>query len=318
MHVHHQSPGQSADSVTIIEVGPRDGFQSVGPYIPVETKLDVIGALHAAGVRRMEATSFVSQAALPQLADAEQVLAGVGALRGLDAQVLVPTVRHAERALAAGADHLSFVLSVSERHNYGNVRRGTLASVNDLMQIVALMPCGTRMRVNVATAFDCPHEGRVEAGAVLALVERLALVIHDAEFALCDTTGRANPAQVAALFQAARDRFPQIAGWAFHGHDTFGLGAANVWSAWQAGVRCFDAAVAGLGGCPYAPGATGNVATEDLVWMFEQAGIRTGIDLGRLAAVARDVVALPGAQTGGRVRDALAARACLPAGTVAA
>ena len=312
------APSDARRTVTLIEVGPRDGFQSIGPYIPIETKTGILAALHAAGLRRVEATSFVSQKALPQLADAEDVLAAARALEGLDAQVLVPTVRHAERALAAGADHLSFVLSVSERHNHGNVRRGTLASVNDLMQIVALMPRGTRLRVNVATAFDCPYEGRIDMRAVLSLVERLALVTSKAEFALCDTTGRADPIAVGRLFSAARDRFPEVRGWAFHGHDTFGLGAANVWAAWEAGICRFDAAVAGLGGCPYAPGATGNVATEDLVWMFEQSGIRTGVDLDRLVVVARDVARLPGAQTGGRVRDALAARACLPDGSVAA
>ncbi len=299
-----------SDAVSLIEVGPRDGFQSVAPLIETDRKIGIITSLHAAGVRRIEATSFVSTTALPQMADAAEVLAAAKQLPGLDPQVLVPSVRQAERALAAGADHLAFVLSVSERHNRGNVRRAPLESVQDLQQIVRILPAHARLRVNVATAFDCPYEGRMSAASVLAMIEHVARVTESAEFALCDTTGRADPAQVASLFSAARTQFPGIASWAFHGHDTFGLGAANVWAAWGAGVRCIDASIAGLGGCPFAPGATGNVATEDLVWMFEQSGIRTGIDLDALAQVARSVTQIPGAQVGGRVREALAARTC--------
>jgi hydroxymethylglutaryl-CoA lyase len=303
-----------SDAVSIVEVGPRDGFQSIAGMIPTQRKIEIVAALHAAGVRRVEATSFVSTAALPQMADAPEVLAAAKSLPGLDPQVLVPNARHAERALAAGADHLAFVLSVSERHNRGNVRRAPLESVEDFKQIVGILPAHARLRVNVATAFDCPYEGRMSAESVLALIEHLVRVTENAEYALCDTTGRADPAQVTSLFSAARAQFPGIATWAFHAHDTYGLGAANVWAAWSAGVRCFDASIAGLGGCPYAPGATGNVATEDLVWMFERSGIRTGIDLEALTQVARTVTQIPGAQVGGRVREALAARAsaCTP------
>lgn len=299
------------ERVEIVEVGPRDGFQSVEPLIPTARKIAIIERLYAAGVRRMEATSFVSQSALPQLADAAEILAAAQALPGLDAQVLVPTARHAERAIEAGAAHLSFVLSVSERHNRGNVRRAPLESVGEYARIVAMMPPGAKMRLNVATAFDCPHLGRIDEAATLALLDPLVAAAPQAEIALCDTTGRVTPAHVAGLFTAASARFPQVARWAFHGHDTFGLGAANTLAAWHVGVRVFDASIAGLGGCPFAPGATGNVATEDLVYMFEGMGVVTGIDLVRLAEVAREVDTLPGAQTGGRVRVALAARACI-------
>lgn len=296
--------------VSIVEVGPRDGFQSVEPLIPTRRKLDIITALHAAGLRRMEVTSFVSPSALPQMADAAEVLQAARQLPGLDCQVLVPSVRHAERALDAGADHLAFVLSVSERHNQSNVRRSPLDSIQDLKQILSLASAEVRMRVNLATVFDCPYEGQVAEDAVLSLVERIAETTRTAEIALCDTTGRADPAHVARMFCAVRRRFPELAAWAFHGHDTFGMGAANAWAALLAGVRCFDASVAGLGGCPFAPGATGNVATEDLVWMFERGGITTGIRLEFLAEVAEHVAQLPGAQLGGRVRQALVARAC--------
>ena len=297
--------------VTIVEVGPRDGFQSIAPIIPTPVKTALIERLHAAGVRRMESTSFVSEKAVPQLADAPAIVEATARLPGLDAQVLVPTARHAERALAAGARHLSAVLSVSERHNMGNVRRTPLESAADYAQMAAMLPDGAAMRLNLATSFDCPHSGRVEASAVLSLLERLVAASTDVEIALCDTTGRADPRQVRDLFAAARDRFPEVLAWAFHGHDTYGLGAANALTAWDAGVRIFDAAVAGLGGCPFAPGATGNVATEDLVWMFDRMGIATGIDLERLIEAADMVAELPGAQVGGRVRNAIGARANL-------
>jgi hydroxymethylglutaryl-CoA lyase len=296
--------------VRIVEVGPRDGFQSVGPIIPNGTKMDLIRQLYAAGARRMETTSFVSTSAVPQLADAAEIVHQTEELVGLDAQVLVPTARHAERALAAGATHLSAVVSVSKAHNLGNVRRTPLESVDDIRQMATLLPRGGKLRLNLATAFDCPHAGTVPQAQVLSLLEHLVDITPHMEVALCDTTGKANPRQVSGLFEAAGAAFPQVADWAFHGHDTYGLGAANVLAAWHCGVRTFDASVSGLGGCPFAPGATGNVATEDLVWMFEGMDVATGFDLEKLVAVARVVASLPGAQTGGRVRDALSAKAC--------
>ena len=296
--------------VTIVEVGPRDGFQSVGPFIPTARKIELITALYAAGVRRMEATSFVSEKAVPQMADAVEVLAAAQLLPGLETQVLVPSVRQAERALKAGARHLAFVVSVSEAHNRNNVRRSPEESLVDYAQIVALLPAGMKLRLSLSTAFDCPFEGRVPEQATLAMLERLAAIAPGAEIALADTTGRATPGQVQSLFGAATGRFPQVKRWALHVHDTYGMGAANCLAAWNAGISVFDASVAGLGGCPFAPGATGNVATEDLVWMFEGMGINTGVDLAALLAVAGDVARLPGAQTGGRVRDAVHARAC--------
>jgi hydroxymethylglutaryl-CoA lyase len=296
--------------VEIVEVGPRDGFQSIVPLIPTPRKIELIEALYGAGVRRMEVTSFVSPKAVPQLADAAEILAAVAALPGLDGQVLVPTARHAERALAAGATHLCAVLSVSDRHNQSNVRRTPAESVEDYRQIVAMMPEGARIRLNLATAFDCPYLGRIDPEEVVALLEPLLPVTPDVEVGLCDTTGKGDPAQVESLFTLVAARFPEARRWAFHGHDTYGLGAANAFAAWRAGVDVIDSSVAGLGGCPFAPGATGNVATEDLVWMFQGMGVDTGIDLGPLVSAARLAVALPGAQVGGRVRDALAASAC--------
>jgi hydroxymethylglutaryl-CoA lyase len=291
--------------VAIVEVGPRDGFQSVRSFIPTDRKIAIVRKLYDAGVRRVEATSFVSAAAVPQLADASEIVVALQALPGLDAQVLVPTVKYAERALEAGAQHLAFVVSVSERHNRSNVRRSPAESAEEYDRIVELLPSEMPVRLNIATAFDCPFDGPIESNVTLRLLDTLVGSCSRAEIALCDTTGRVTPNRVGALFAAARERFPQVAAWAFHGHDTFGQGAANALAAWQSGVRIFDASVSGLGGCPFAPGATGNVATEDLLWMFEGMGLATGIDLAALIDIACDVARLPGGQTGGRVRDAI-------------
>jgi hydroxymethylglutaryl-CoA lyase len=294
--------------VEIVEVGPRDGFQSVKPFIPTATKISILENLFAAGIRRVEATSFVSPQALPQLADAAEILAAALALPALDAQVLVPTARYAERAIGAHAKHIAFVLSVSDSHNRSNVRRSPAESVTEYAKLVAELPPGAKLRLNLATAFDCPFEGKIDEAATLALLDQLIEIAPQAEIALCDTTGRVTPDHVTSLFVKCLARFPQARAWAFHAHDTYGLGAANTLAAFHAGVRVFDAAIAGLGGCPFAPGATGNVATEDLIWIFNGMNIETGIDLAALVTVAEQVAALPGGQIGGRVRDALAAK----------
>ncbi|MXP63761.1 hydroxymethylglutaryl-CoA lyase [Roseomonas sp. M0104] len=293
--------------VTIVEVGPRDGFQPIARFIPTEEKLAIIQGCAAAGLHRIEAGAFVGTAAVPQMADAEAVLAATLALPGADPQMLVPNARHARRALAAGARHLVWVVSVSEAHNRSNIR---MSPADSVAEFAALLPEleGVRLRVNIATAFDCPFTGRVAPEAALDLVGRLAALRPDAEYALCDTTGRADPAHVAGLHAACAEAFPRVAAWAFHGHDTYGLGLANIMAAHGAGVRVFDAAIAGLGGCPFAPGATGNVATEDVAWMFARMGASTGVDLGALLPVARRAAALPGGCPGGRVRQAMAAR----------
>ena len=296
-----------AGQVQIVEVGPRDGFQSVAEFIPTARKIQILQGLYDAGIRRVEGASFVSSKALPQMADAVEMLAAASAMDGLDFQVLVPTRRQAERALAAGARHLAFVVSVSEDHNRSNVRCSPAQSSEEYAAIVPLLPTEAKLRLNLATAFDCPFLGRVDSKATLQLLETLLLQTPDAEVALCDTTGRATPDRVADLFERCLQEFPGRC-WAFHGHDTFGLGAANAYSAWSVGVRAFDASIAGLGGCPYAPGATGNVATEDLVWLFEQLGVKTGVHLAELLNVSVSATDIPGAIVGGRVRDALRAR----------
>lgn len=292
-------------SVSIVEVGPRDGFQPIEQFIPTERKALLIDNLYAAGVRRMEATAFVSPRAVPQMADAPQLLAHCATKSGLDVQVLVPSQRQAERALAADARHLAFVLSVSPKHNQSNVRKTPQESVDEFRSIAGMLPSGIKVRLNIATSFDCPFDGPIDPEKTLALIGALVEIAPQSEFGLCDTTGRVTPDRVSDLLMRAQARFPDAANWAFHGHDTYGLGVANALAAYQAGIWVIDSSFGGLGGCPFAPGATGNVATEDLVWTFDRMGISTGIDLSALLAVADDAALLPGACAGGRVRDAL-------------
>jgi hydroxymethylglutaryl-CoA lyase len=299
------SPLDRRTDVEIVEVAPRDGFQPIGPFIETVTKIDVVRRLHAAGLRRIEIGSFVSASAVPQMADTPAVLDGVRGEAGLLPQLLVPTERRGADALAAGAPMVAYVLSVSEAHNRNNVRRTPAESAADYERFASSVPAETPLRLSLATTFDCPFDGRVEPADVMALLERLVPARPDAEICLCDTTGRAVPDQVRRMFGEAMARFPDVRHWAMHGHDTYGLGLANVFAAYEEGVRVFDAAAGGLGGCPFAPGATGNTASEDVVWMFERMGVSTGIDIEALRGVAEDVARLPGAQAGGRVRDAL-------------
>jgi hydroxymethylglutaryl-CoA lyase len=299
---------QSGRSVEIVEVGPRDGYQGIGPFIPTQTKIRMLQQLFDAGLHRIEIGSFVSSTAVPQLRDTREVLAGCARLPGLEPQILVPSERRGREAVDAGARRLVFVLSVSEAHNRNNVRRHPLESVDEYKRLLDAIPAHVKMRLDIATAFDCPFDGRVPESDTLALLEHLIPLRADAEICLCDTTGRADPAHVESLLASCMQRFPTIEHWALHAHDTYGLGLANVHAGFRRGVRVFDASIGGLGGCPFAPGATGNVATEDLVWMFERMGVTTGVKLDALVPIAREAARLPGALPGGRVRDALTAR----------
>lgn len=297
-------------SVEIVEVAPRDGFQSIPAPIPTGTKIELIEQLIEAGGKRIEIGSFVSPRAVPQMADIGEIAAHFAGRQGVRSSVLVPNPKGAELALAAGMKELVYVFSASEQHNQKNVRRSIAQSIQELSDIHSLIDRGgdVRMRVDLATAFDCPLAGDVPVEAVLSALERIGKICPTWEIALCDTTGRANPFQVRQRFEAAMSCFDDFA-WAFHGHDTFGVGVANALFAHQAGVGIFDASVAGLGGCPFAPGATGNTATEDLVFAFEGGGVRTGYRLAGLLAVADRIADLPGASVGSHLRLVPRARA---------
>lgn len=296
-------------SVEIVEVAPRDGFQSIAEPLPTKEKIAIIAALIDAGIKRTEIGSFVSPQAVPQMADIAEI---ASAFRGCGAglSVLVPNTRGAELALKHGCTGMVFVLSVSEAHNQANVRRSVAQSLAELRRIVALVQdeAGLALRVNLATAFDCPFTGAVPFAAVRQVFLQCHDIVPSAEFGLCDTTGRANPLSVGRRFRELMDEVRE-ARWAFHGHDTYGMGVANAFSAYQAGVKVLDGSAAGLGGCPFAPGATGNTATEDITFAFSDGGAETGINMERLLQVADRIAALPGGVTGGHLRTVPRTRA---------
>ncbi len=294
-------------AVTISEVSPRDGLQSVaGAFMPTETKIALVRALHAAGLRRMEVGSFVSPRAIPQMADTAEVLAAAKQLPGLDCTVLVPNRRGFEQALQHGAHRLGLFMSATEGHNRANVNRSRAESVADLATIIRDTPKDVAIRFNLSTCFHCPFEGVVPERDTLEMVGRITALDPAMEIAICDTTGNAAPDQVRRVFAEAIRRWgPRFA---FHGHDTYGMGVANVAAAYEAGCRVIDAAAGGIGGCPFAPGATGNVATEDVVWLFQRMGVQTGLDWPRVLAAADIAASIPGALPGGRLRGVPAAR----------
>src|SRR5437870_4892985 len=294
--------------VEIREVGMRDGLQSIADIMPTEVKLAWLDAEYAAGVRAIEVSSFVPPKLLPQLADAEAIVRHALSLPELTVSALIPNLKGAERGLALGVHEMNFVLSVSDGHNRANVRRSTEESVEDFRRVVALChtaPAERRPRVacGLATAFGCTIEGAVDEDRVCRIAVEVAEAGADA-IIIADTVGYGQPAAVERVFRRViADVAPlPVAG---HFHDTRGLGLANVLAALNAGARAFDASLGGLGGCPYAPGATGNIVTEDLAFMLEAMGFATGIDLDRLIAV-RDLVheALPNVVQHGAIAKA--------------
>jgi hydroxymethylglutaryl-CoA lyase len=299
-----------AHTVLISEVGPRDGLQSVAATMPTAAKRAWIDALHASGLREIEAASFVPARLLPQMADAAEVVRHAAGLEGWTVLALVPNRRGAEAAIAAGAHKLTIPVSASHAHSLANVRKTPDEMVAEVRSIVALRnehvaasgrPVG--IEAGVSTAFGCTIQGRVEEDEVIRLAVALAEAGAD-DVGLSDTTGMANPAQVKRLFLRLREAIGEKAG-AAHLHNTRGLGLANCLAAFEAGVRTFDSSQGGLGGCPYAPGASGNVVTEDLVFMFEAMGVATGIDLEALiAARAALRCGLPGEPVYGLVPEA--------------
>ena len=296
-----------ADRVYICEVVARDGFQNEARFVETANKIALIDALSATGVAKIEATAFVSPKAVPNMRDAAQVMAGVTRASGLVYSALVPNLRGAVAALEAGADELNLVFSASDSHNLANVRMTSAESLRAFEEIFALARAqGKPVAVTIATSFGCPFEGPVDARRVLDFYRR-CLAMGANAMALADTTGMGNPAQVARLVAGALALGPDTP-LGLHFHNTRGMGLANALAAWQAGARRFDAALGGIGGCPFAPGATGNICTEDTVHMFEEMGVSTGVDLPALMAVSRRLPGLLGHETPGQV--AKAGRSC--------
>ncbi|HUG24428.1 hydroxymethylglutaryl-CoA lyase [Piscinibacter sp.] len=290
------SPSHLSAAVLISEVGPRDGLQSVARTMPSADKRRWISALHAAGLREIEVGSFVPPDLLPQLADTAELVAHALTLPGLTVMALVPNLRGAEAALAAGVHKITVPVSASAAHSLANVRKTREQMLDEVRRIVALRDeraPQTTVEVGISTAFGCTLQGLVPEDEVIRLAEQLVQAGVD-ETGLSDTTGHANPAQVRRLFKRLFGAVGAKAG-AAHMHNTRGLGLANCLAAHEAGVTTFDASLGGLGGCPYAPGASGNVVTEDLVFMFEAMGVATGVDLAALIAAREPLKAgLPG------------------------
>ena len=301
--------------VLISEVGPRDGLQSVAAVMPTAAKLAWIDALHAAGLREIEVGSFVPARLLPQMADVAEVVRHALTRPGWTVMALVPNTRGAEAALAAGVHKLTLPVSASQAHSLANVRKSREQMVDEVRAVVRLRDQtapGVKVEAAISTAFGCTLQGAVAEDEVIRLAEQLTQAGAD-ETGLSDTTGMANPAQVRRLFTRLRAAIGAHAG-AAHLHNTRGLGLANCLAAYDVGVRTFDASLGGLGGCPYAPGASGNVVTEDLVFMFEAMGVRTGVDLARLMAAREALRAgLPGEAIYGMTPEAGLPKGFVPA-----
>ncbi|MDB5912133.1 MAG: Hydroxymethylglutaryl-CoA lyase, partial [Ramlibacter sp.] len=265
-----------------------DGFQSESRFIPTEAKAALINRLIAAGLRSLEATSFVSPRAVPQMADAAEVMARIERRPGVRLTALVPNARGAERAAAAQVDMMASFVSASETHCQANLNKSIDAALADFVEFAPIAQrFGIALRGAVACAFGCPFEGEVKLANVLKIIE--TYVRHGARhITLGDTTGMATPPVVTRTVEAIRERFPDTV-IALHFHNTRGIGLANVMNGLALGVREYESSFAGLGGCPFAPGATGNICTEDLVYLLHECGWETGIDLDTLAGVARDV-----------------------------
>lgn len=277
--------------ISLREVGPRDGLQNEPP-VPTDAKVRLIDTLSTTGVKRIEAVSFVHPKAIPQMADADEVWRQVTPKPGVRYSALVPNIKGARRALDAGFTELEVVVSASDTHNRKNLNRSTAESLDDLAELIAMAhEHGATCQVIVSTAWGCPYEGDVPVTRAVGVASRAAIDGADS-ISFGDTTGMATPSRVKRLVGEFRMKHPAMS-LNLHFHNTRGTGLANVLAALELGVADFDASVGGLGGCPYAPGATGNIATEELVHMVEDMGVETGIDLEAMieaAATAEKIV----------------------------
>jgi hydroxymethylglutaryl-CoA lyase len=293
----------SFDKLIVQEVAPRDGLQIEPTWVDTPDKIALINALSSCGFTRIEGGSFVSPKAIPALRDGEAVFQQIERHPAVIYVALVPNLKGAERALSAGANELNLVMSASQTHNRANMRmscESSLAAFGDIVRHVQ----GSLVLLNatVATAFGCPFEGRIDEDRVIGIVDTYREMGVEG-ITLADTTGMANPRQVARLVARVLERIPASA-LTLHFHNTRGLGLANVLAAYEVGARRFDAALGGLGGCPFAPGASGNICTEDLVNLCDEMGIPTAIDLEKLLVLSRGLPALLGHDVPGQLAKA--------------
>ena len=284
------------------EVVTRDGFQIEPDFIATDDKIALIDALSQCGYAKIEATSFTSPKAIPMLRDAEEVMGRITRVPGVEYTVLVPNLRGAERALESRADELNLVMSTSETHNLANLRMTREQSFAALAEVVRHVAGRTPINVSLSTCFGCPMEGDVPLTVVQAFAQRFAdLGVRG--LTICDTTGMAHPAQVSRMVAALQQQLPHTQ-LTLHFHNTRGMGLANVLAAAQGGITRFDGSLGGLGGCPYAPGASGNICSEDAIHMLDAMGYDTGIDVARLLQVARRLPAIVGHEVPGQLAKA--------------
>jgi hydroxymethylglutaryl-CoA lyase len=292
----------------INDVAVRDGFQIEKAFVPTRTKVEIINQLSRTGLHKVEVTSFVSPKVVPMLSDANEVLASIERVPGVTYVALVPNIRGAQNAASVQRrpNEINAVISASETHNRANINRTHEESLAELPGIVRIAhEAGMKVTISLSTTFGCPFEGHVLEESVLDFVQRFHDLGVDG-ISLADTTGMANPRQVRELTVKVLERYPAAdeTYYTLHFHNTRGMGLANVVAGIEAGVRSFDGSISGLGGCPFAPGATGNICTEDMVNMLEDMGYDTRVDLAKLLAVARRIPAVVGHETPGQVMKA--------------
>jgi len=281
------------------EVVTRDGFQMEPAFVPTDTKVELINALSQCGYAKIEVTSFTSAKAIPMLRDAEEVMGRIQRIPNVEYTVLVPNVRGAERALDVKPDEFNLVMSTSETHNLSNLRMPREKSFSGLQEVIEKFGALVPINVSLSTCFGCPMEGDVSQEEVMRWSQRFAdLGVRG--LTICDTTGMAQPSQVAAMCEILQKQFPHLQ-LTLHFHNTRGMGLANVLAAVQTGISRFDGSLGGLGGCPYAPGASGNICSEDAIHMLEAMGYDTGIDLERLLPIARHLPDVVGHTVPGQV-----------------
>jgi hydroxymethylglutaryl-CoA lyase len=288
------------------DVVTRDGFQIEPNFIPTEDKVRLIDAMSQCGFAKIEVTSFTSPKAIPMLRDAEEVMGKIRRVPGVEYTVLVPNLRGAERALESRADEFNLVMSTSETHNLANLRMTREKSFAGLAEVIKYVDGKTPINISLSTAFGCPMEGDVPQEVVEQFCQRFAdLGVRG--LTICDTTGMANPAQVTKMSESLQKKFPQMQ-LTMHFHNTRGMGLANVLAAVQSGIVRFDGSLGGLGGCPYAPGASGNISSEDAIHMLDAMGYDTGMNIPKLLDLARELPQIVGHSVPGQV--AKAGRSC--------
>jgi hydroxymethylglutaryl-CoA lyase len=281
------------------EVVTRDGFQMEPEFVPTETKISLINDLSQCGYAKIEVTSFTSAKSIPMLRDAEEVMGRINRVSGVEYTVLVPNLRGAERAMDVNPDEFNLVMSTSETHNLSNLRMPRENSFSALREVIKEFGSKVPINVSLSACFGCPMEGDVPQAEVMQWAQRFAdLGVRG--LTICDTTGMAQPRQVASMCDALRLQFPDLQ-LTLHFHNTRGMGLANVLAAVQSGIDRFDGSLGGLGGCPYAPGASGNICSEDTIHMLDAMGCNTGIDLQRLLPIARQLPEIVGHEVPGQV-----------------